>query len=123
MLQLAVLCLLVAVLMVPQDFLGSGLTIAESRGLSFYPGLFDCLMDFVGTYSAVASAVAGVKYGLFSWQMTVLVVVKMIVSFHATNRIVPHLSRLLPTHDVGPHPWRHLFASILNAAIHLRGKK
>ena len=92
-----VACVLTVVFMIAQDFLGTGLVIAESRNLSWYPGTFDAMGDFFNRAGAALSAGSYVAHGLFAWQTLLLLGATMLTSFCTTNVSTPVMSKLLPT--------------------------
>ena len=93
--------LLVAILVVCgamffQDILGSGLTISQSRGLDFWPGLFDGLGDFATRYGGAAIAITTVRFGLGSWQTFVVIAACAMTSFFTSNLATGKESKILP---------------------------
>jgi len=86
----------VCIFMFFQDVFGSGLTIAESRALRVFPGLFDGLGDFVSRYGAGVSAFAVYHYGLGSWQFLTITAACGATSFFTSNAAVGKVSVILP---------------------------
>ena len=82
--------------MMAQDVLGVGLTISQSRGLSFWPGLFDGLGDFANKYGGAIAAVTAVHYGLWSIETLAIVSACAITSFFTSNLATGKESLLLP---------------------------
>ena len=79
-----------------QDVFGTGLTIAESRALKFFPGFFDGLGDFVNGYGKAISAVTAVHYGLTSIQFFVVTCAVAATSFFTSNAATGKVSAILP---------------------------
>ena len=79
-----------------QDVFGTSLVLSESRVLRFWPGLFDGLGDLVNRYGSAIAAVTAVHYGLWSWQMALLVLATAMTSFFTSNAAVGKGSALLP---------------------------
>jgi hypothetical protein len=99
---LAALCIASFLLMWVQDGVGASLTIATSRALRRWPGLFDALGTPLQRYGSAISAVVAVRYGLGSWQLVIVVLATMSADFSATNTITPLAARELPTEN---EPW------------------
>jgi hypothetical protein len=110
--QLIVAVLSICACMFLQDVLGVGLTISQSRGLTFYPGFFDALGDYAGKYGGAIVAVAAVHFGLWSIQTFIIVTACAVTSFFTSNLATGKESMILPKsradHVSLTEAWRRL---------------
>lgn len=98
-----------------QDIFGTSLVIAQSRGLSFWPGLFDALGDYVNRYGSAVVAVTAVHFGLFGWQTLLVVTACAITSFFTSNFATGKASMILPENDMEKITIRQLLQRLRNS--------
>ena len=75
------------VFMVCQDFLGTNMVIAESRGQGRVAGICDALNDFASRYGGGIMAYSVIRYDLLSWQTFMIVCCVSFTSFFTTNAV------------------------------------
>ena len=95
-----------------QDVLGSGLTISQARGLSFFPGLFDGLGDFASRYGGAAIAYVTIRFGLGSWQTFVVITTCAVTSFFTSNTATQKESLILPKDRFEHVTWAELWGRL-----------